>query len=327
MNAKNSKMNHIMSLLGSQEANIGKIRSELSDIQKEISVNENKLKFIQNFEQFLNMEESEAIVTLEKEDFLKVNGTFKYLLDMPVRESSFKSFEALKTIILEQKEKISKEELKLKESERKYEELEAESNALPWEVNELKMWKKKELNDLCFEIHSFEFGVGDFWPEKIWKLQQKIKLIESKLIFIDNLEQISNMEEDEAIATLEHEKLLKVDGTFNYLFKLSMMECTSKAFKALETTLSEHEKEMVNLKQQELKDIEKLKKMNEEYEMKLSVENSVQDFSSKSIDCLKAEIKHTEDAEILKKLEEELRMKETIKKTMKKKGKKASRKR
>lgn len=189
MNAKNSKMNRIMSLLGSQEANIGKIRSELSDIQKEISVNENKLKFIQNFEQFLNMEESEAIVTLEKEDFLKVNGTFKYL------------------------------------------------------------------------------------------------------------------------------------------FKLSMMECSSKAFKALETTLSEHEKEMVNLKQQELKDIEKLKKMNEEYEMKLSVENSVQDFSSKSIDCLKAEIKHTEDAEILKKLEEELRMKETIKKTMKKKGKKASRKR
>jgi DNA topoisomerase-2 len=78
----------------------------LAELEKKISLSENKLKFILKVvddDHFLKKDESEVVTILENEEFLKVENTFNYLLNIPVRGCTLNAVEVLKTTILKLK--------------------------------------------------------------------------------------------------------------------------------------------------------------------------------------------------------------------------------
>jgi DNA topoisomerase II len=74
----------------------------LIKLKEQIALNKNKLKFILkvvNDENFLKQEEPTMINVLEGENFLKVDNTFNYLLNIPVRGCTLNAVEFLKNTI------------------------------------------------------------------------------------------------------------------------------------------------------------------------------------------------------------------------------------
>jgi DNA topoisomerase-2 len=65
-------------------------------------LNENKLKFIHTVidnEKFLKQDDETIIQFLEEEDFLKVDKSFNYLLNIQIRSCTLRSVKALETTI------------------------------------------------------------------------------------------------------------------------------------------------------------------------------------------------------------------------------------
>jgi len=68
----------------------------------QITLNENKLKFIHTVidnEKFLKQDDETIIQFLEEEDFLKVDKSFNYLLNIQIRSCTLRSVKALETTI------------------------------------------------------------------------------------------------------------------------------------------------------------------------------------------------------------------------------------
>lgn len=96
----------------------------LSKLRDDINLNENKLNFIYKVVQidnFLKQEDETIINELENENFLKINNTFNYLLNIPVRGCTTTAITLLQTTIstLQQElidlEKLSIQQMWLKE--------------------------------------------------------------------------------------------------------------------------------------------------------------------------------------------------------------------
>lgn len=88
-----------------------KVRKEhtLTKIKYNIDLNENKLKFILKVvenEQFLKQEDATIIKYLEKENFLKIDSTFNYLLNIPIRGCTLNAVKVLETTISKLKQEF-----------------------------------------------------------------------------------------------------------------------------------------------------------------------------------------------------------------------------
>lgn len=101
-------------------------KHQLQRLKDDIDLNENKLKFIMKVvesDHFLKQKDFMINNELESENFLKVNDTFNYLLDIPVRGCTITAIENLTHTIcrlktdLENLKKQSQEEMWLKELE------------------------------------------------------------------------------------------------------------------------------------------------------------------------------------------------------------------
>jgi DNA topoisomerase-2 len=81
----------------------------LAKLKDSVDLNENKLKFILkvvNNENFLKQEDEAIIDLLNEEHFLKVDNTFNYLLNIPVRGCTLNAVKVLRTTISKLKEEL-----------------------------------------------------------------------------------------------------------------------------------------------------------------------------------------------------------------------------
>jgi DNA topoisomerase-2 len=81
----------------------------LAKLKDSVDLNENKLKFILkvvNNENFLKQEDEAIIDLLNEEHFLKVDNTFNYLLNIPVRGCTLNAVKVLRSTISKLKEEL-----------------------------------------------------------------------------------------------------------------------------------------------------------------------------------------------------------------------------
>ncbi|CCV01991.1 DNA topoisomerase II [Invertebrate iridescent virus 22] len=81
----------------------------LQKLKDDINLNENKYKFINKVvesDTFLKQKDKHIIDELENENFLKINDTFNYLLNIPIRGCTVNAVNCLKTTILKLKEDL-----------------------------------------------------------------------------------------------------------------------------------------------------------------------------------------------------------------------------
>lgn len=86
----------------------------LTELKDKIRLSKNKLKFILKVvddDHFLKKDESELVTILEEEEFSKVDNTFNYLLNIPVRGCTLNAVEVLKTTISRLKEELNNLEI------------------------------------------------------------------------------------------------------------------------------------------------------------------------------------------------------------------------
>jgi DNA topoisomerase-2 len=92
---------------------------QLAKLKNTIDLNENKLKFILkvvNDDNFLKQDELKLIEILEKEDFLKVDNSFNYLLNISIRHCTQNAVKVLETTIAStKKDLITLEKLTIKQ--------------------------------------------------------------------------------------------------------------------------------------------------------------------------------------------------------------------